>query len=358
MNEVIDNVKYVPRHIGHHGSHSGYDTLFPYMGLAEARSTGWVRASNWLPKSLRWRLWDLRPQATQQQGLEAELGALPWVIRGKGRLCHFIYGEDTFFYTPLWKRGGNLTVATFHYPPDRLYERVNPGSLRGLDAVIIVGENQRDFFRRYFPDERIFYCPHHIDTDFFRPAENAVPAEPFKIICVGRLFRDFDALLAAHQSLVESGVSCETNIIAPKNAFGGHAITREPGIHFRSGISDSELLAMYQSSHAGVQPLLDATANNGLLEMIACGLPTVTTAVGGVPGYTKDSSIRLVDKGDAQMIAHHIRELAADPVAAREEGAANRSFAVTHLSREVLAQRMRDIYHTLLSNSHVTKRGD
>lgn len=347
MDEIKDRVRYVPRHIPHHGLHSGYDRLFVFMGLREARSAFWAGVARTLPKSLRWRLWAMRPQSTQQQGLEAEFGAVPWVARGGGRLCHFIYGEDTFFYTPLWKNGANKVIATFHYPPDRLTERVNPGSLRALDGVVIVGESQRDWFRRYFPDARIHHCRHQVDTGFFRPGPAAGGDGTLRMVCVGHLFRDYAGLLRVHRMLQARGLACETHIVGPA-ALRKEPIAAAQGVHVHSGMSDDMLLRLYQSSAVGVLPLHDATANNALLEMMACGLPVVVSAVGSVPDYVAGSAVRLIADADPGAFVDQIVALHEDAATAAEEGRRNREFAVETLGDPVVASAMWRIYSEVL----------
>lgn len=346
--KLLDRVRYVPRHVAHHGAYSGYDRLFEYMGLQVARSASMVRIADWLPGGLQWRLWNLRPQATQQVGLVAELGALPWLSRGKGRLCHFIYGEDTFFYSSLWRKRGNKVIATFHYPPDTLVERVNPGVLRSLDAVVIVGENQREYFRRFFSDEKIVYCPHHVDTEFFRPGYAADETSPFRMICVGQLLRDYGALAKIHRAVRENGVNCETIIVGPAS-LNHHAIANEPGVTIHSGVGDEDFVALYQSASLGVLPLIDATANNSLLEMLSCGLPVVVSPVGGVPQYVHGSSVDLVNREDINTWVETICSYATNADRRIKHGAENRVHAERVLSKETLGNSMFDVYDRILS---------
>lgn len=342
------NVRIVPRHISHHGEHSGYDRLFEHMGIKPARNTLTAWLGRQFPRKLAWRLWSLRPQQTQAAGMEAELGAAPWVAFGRGRLCHFIYGEDTYFFTPLWKNSKNRCIATFHYPPDRLVERVNPGPVRSLDAVVVVGTNQIDYFARFLPAEKIFYCPHHVDTEFFRPdPEPSLQGGP-RLICVGQVFRNHDTVLTVHRQLRAEGIDVTTCVIGPRT-LGNHPLSREPGVELYSGLSDEELLAQLRKASIGFLPLSDATANNSLLEMMACGLPVLTSDVGGVKDYVHRSAVRMLAKEAGSQFVSNIKELLSDAPLRATEGKRNREHVVKHFSLPVVKERMTEIYRTVMA---------
>ncbi len=348
----LPQVRYVPRHIGHHGGHSGYDRLFERMGLAPAASPTLRAVAQRLPQALAWRLWALRPQPTGAAGLVAELGALPWTATGRGRLCHFIYGEDTYFLTPLWQRGANRCIATFHYPPQRLAERVNPGSLRRLHAAVIVAEPQRGLLERFLPAERIHHCPHAVDTDFFSPEPAATTpdekAGALRLVCVGSLFRDYVQLRAVHRAVVATHPSVETHVVG-LNAEQRAQVAGEAGIVVHSGLSDDALRALYRSAAVGVLPLTDSTANNALLEMFACGLPVVTSNVGAVAEYAAGSAARLCPAGDVEALAAAVQALLDAPAQRAAAAVANRAHAEARFGMAVIARRMADIYTACLA---------
>jgi glycosyltransferase involved in cell wall biosynthesis len=328
-----------------HGVHSGYDLLFRHMGLQPANSAWGTRLADAIPVGLAWRLWQLRPQATAAAGLRAELGAMPWLARGRGHLCHFIYGEDTYFFTPLWQRKGNHSIASFHYPPQRLAMRVNPGSLQALHAVIILGDNQRPYFEQLLPADRIHYCPHAVDTEFFcpAPAEKTRASGPLRLLCAGTVFRDYGALREVHRLVRRAGFAVETDVVGV-NAEQAALLQEESGIHVHKGVSDEALRSLYRSTTVGVLPLTDSTANNALLEMMACGVPVVSTAVGAVPQYCEGSAVRLVPPADAQALADAVCSLLDDDAARAQAGAANRRHAECRYGLDVVAGLMRAVY--------------
>lgn len=346
MPDMNPPLRYVPRTMRQHGAHSGYDCLFRYMNLPEAATPWAMKLADKMPQGLAWRLWTLRPQATQGVGLRAEMGAMPWLASGSGRWCHFIYGEDTYLLTPLWQRGANRSIATFHYPPRRLAFRVNPGSLKALRAAVIVGENQRSFLEELLPPERIFYCPHAVDTDFFCPAPEDEPAPapgPVRVLCAGMTFRDYAALKRVLLALRAAGCAAHCDVVGPADDQLAE-LQGAPDVRVHRGISDEALRALYRQADVGVLPLTDATANNALLEMMACGRPVVASKVGGLPSYAAGSAVHLVEEGDIDRMASIVRELLEDPERRTRESQANRQHALEQLSNAAVARRMRGLY--------------
>ncbi len=345
--EDLRRVAYVPRRIGYHAAHSGYDVLFSAMGVPVARSGGWAALGRRLPRALAWRLWALRPQGTNADGLSAEMGAIPSVRRPDG-LTHFIYGEDTFFYTPVWKRWGHRLVATYHFEPDRLLLRVSPAAVRALDSVVVVGRNQMDYFRRFLPEERIHFVPHHVDTDFFRPGTPPSDADGVRVVFAGRGNRDFPTLRRVIELALARDAGMRFDLLLPDPA--DHALFQAlPRTNCHRGLSDEQLRGLYQGAHLGLMPVHDCTANNSLLEMMACGLAVVGTHIGAMPDYAAPEGTVLTPPRDAEAMCDALLQLAGDPVGRARMGAANRRRAEQEFAMDISARRMRDVYRRLLA---------
>ena len=349
---LLRQVRYVPRRINHHAGHSGYDILFPYMGLGQARSPALAWIGDHIPQSLAWRLWNMRPQGTNKVGLSAELGAAPWCRGGAHRLCHFIYGEDTYFYTPLWRGASNLMVATFHFEPTRLIQRVSPAAVSSLDAVVIVGSNQREYFERLLPADKIFVVPHHVDTNFFSPPALPRPVNPpvVRAIFVGLGNRDFDTLSELIEKTSVLQIPIEFDLVLPAQTVY-ERFSRHPNTRCHAGVSDQQLLDLYRNADVGVMPVIDCTANNGLLEMMATGLPVVVTDIGAIRDYVGEDGASLVPQRDPETFASELQRLAADGVVRRRLGQANRARAEAEFSLNICTTKMRAVYEALLGSN-------
>jgi glycosyltransferase involved in cell wall biosynthesis len=140
------------------------------------------------------------------------------------------------------------------------------------------------------------------------------------------------------------------DIVGPQE-HSKHPLTTEAGVTVHQGIDDEALRALYRNAAVGVLPLTDSTANNSLLEMMACGLAIVTTDVGGVRDYVHDSGVASLPLGDTEGFVRAVDALLTDPKARAVHAASNRAHAVRELSFVACAKRLAAIYGSVLARS-------
>lgn len=271
----------------------------------------------------------------QTNAVELELELLHAALRGSYDLVHFMDGELGGWLAPsamravMDRRDRPALVATFHQPPDILRGLIAPDLLSRFDHVIALSAAQHDFLAQYAPAERMSLIPHGVDTDFFRPPEAERPGlsgsnQGFRLLAVGHWLRDYDAAFAAMRRLAEEAPDLTLDVVCPAEL--NHKLP--DNVTLRSGLSDEELRALYQEADALFMPLKDATANNAILEAMACGLPVISTDVGGVAEAVGPAAAVMAPPGDVDALCAALRDLRGDPMRRRAMGRAARARAL------------------------------
>ncbi len=199
---------------------------------------------------------------------------------------------------------------------------VTPSFLARLDAIVLLCEGQRAALRPHVAESYLHVIPHGIDTDFFRPGPARAGEDGvLRLLTVGHWLRDFETGLAAFAMLRQAGLRVTLRVVTPE------PLPRVPdGVSVERGLSDEELRQAYRDADAVFLPLLDATANNALLEAMACGRPVIVTDVGGV-AETALGAARLAPARDPVALAKAVLDLAEQPQVAAELAAAARARA-------------------------------
>jgi glycosyltransferase involved in cell wall biosynthesis len=276
-----------------------------------------------LPESWRWKVLS---ESTKRQisnkaasvvtwygmhDLESEINTnklKPWLQK---HVCHFLYGENSLFHIEKSGTNKKKIFVTFHQPPSAHQEFVRTREpLKNIDGIIVVGSNQIPFFSQYVDPSKIFFVPHGVDVDFFRP-DSSVTKDPNKVLFVGNWLRDFETLKSVAEILkrVKPDILIEVvTLERNRSIFEG-----VENIKFYSGIPENELLAKYQSASLLLMPMKDCTANNSVLEGIACGLPIIATDIGGIRDYVDDKCATLCKTADAEGMTYAAIDLLGDP---------------------------------------------
>lgn len=258
-----------------------------------------------------------------------------------------LYGDYDSWLLPKLKRSSNVLVGSFHQPVSQLENKsILEKLVAQLDAIILVSRSQLPFFQGLVPFDRIFVVPHGIDTSFFAPRDGTRKSNI--VITVGAHLRDFQTLGSAMSRVWRNHpdvhfVAVGTGGVRPLMT----TIEKDKRLEIVEHASDHALRNLYQSASVAIFALQDATANNAILEAMACGVPIVATKIGGVPEYTDDGLAILCPPQDPEALANGIGELLTDRERTARKSTASRLRALNY-DYQIVAEQMRKVYVALL----------
>lgn len=255
--------------------------------------------------------------------LAAEWSVLsPWML-GEIEILHYLDGEHTAQYLPAiparWRRG--RAVATYHQPLSVLPDVVVPSVVARLDHVTVVATSQLEFFSRMLPESRLTVLHHGIDTEFFHPKGTTQGDGVFRCVSAGSYLRDW-GLLAEVAALLRSHKDIELHVVSAS----APSFDWLSNVRVYRNLDDHALRDVYALADIAVLPLVDATANNALLESMAMGLPLVVSDLASVREYSGTNAAVLLPN-EPHRFVESIVGLKEDAALKRSMGLASRAQA-------------------------------
>jgi glycosyltransferase involved in cell wall biosynthesis len=267
-------------------------------------------------------------------------------------VIHYLDGEHGMQYLPVLLQKYQLKnktpkiIVTYHQSPDLLKDFIVPEILAKVDGIHVLASNQYDYFSSFMPKEKLFLIPHGVAVDFFTPRTYPI-REDGKTHCitVGTWQRDYETVYQVAETLLNSSIVF--NIVSQKEI--ENFAQQPPNVTVYSGLSDKELLALYHQSDLLFLPLKDATANNAILEALACGLPIVASDLQAVRNYVPEEASYLVKNNDVESFKQAIVTLAQNPHGRKRMGKIARATA-ERLAWANIAKEMQNMYRQVVLN--------
>jgi starch synthase len=304
-----------------------------------------------------------------------------WYANLAGHLAALTHGVPhvvtTHSLEPLrpWKAeqlGGGYALSSW----------VERTAIESADAVVAVSAGMRDDVLACYPavdPQRVHVVHNGVDLDTYRPvpqsdalaAHGVDPARPYAVF-VGRITRQkgvvhlLDALhhLPADAQVVLAAGAPDTPAIAEEfraQVAALEAAGRRP-VWIEQMLPRDEVVQLLSHAAVFVCPSIYEPFGIVNLEAMACGIPVVASAVGGIPEIVVDGETGTLvpfTPGDdpygspadpdafARALAAAIAPYLDDPMLAIGRGAAGRQRARDHFAWSVIASRTVDLYRSV-----------
>lgn len=348
-NSLLVNI--ISLRMRHHAKSSGYDRLCDYVDANVISSIDdWTLGKRIVTRLLRFAIGRSCQQWYHRDSLYSELRAATQWLRRSGQVFHYLYGENSYRYLGGMKSfyHRNYIVCSYHTPPDKFKNVVRSvRHLKYLNAVIVVSTIQQEYFSSLVGNERVFYVPHGIDVNYYRPSDNEIKNKKANEVCclfVGSHLRDLETLVSVMKRLEGVQKNIIFKIVTKKDNW--KYFSESKNAILLANLKSDDLLDLYQSSDIFVMPLQDCTANNSLLEAMACGMPIVSTDLAGVRDYVNDDCALLAPKSDVKKLVDIIDGLASDIKKRLVMAKASRKQSLV-FRWEKVADEVKDVYRTV-----------
>lgn len=228
--------------------------------------------------------------------------------------------------------------------------------IKRVDAVVSVcKQSTRELINGGFSEERIAEIPNGVDLDRFvqRPPRQGLKG-PI-ITFVGRLdrYKGVDFLLEAFKRVITQNSNSRLLIVGtgPDETLLKDKTVRlhlEENIQFLGKRED--VFSLLLDSDIFVLPTLSEGMSNVLLEAMACGLPVVTTSVGGNCDLISNGhNGLLVPPGDSDALGEALIEILHDAALAGRLGDEARKTVQENYSLEFITDRYLALYNRITS---------
>lgn len=305
-----------------------------------------------------------------------------WYANGAGHVAKLLHGiphvVTAHSLEPLrpWKAeqlGGGYRVSSW----------IEKTAFEAADAVIAVSEGMRQDILRSYPDldeARTHVVYNGIDLDRWKPVQDpelvrslGIDPDRPSVVFVGRITRQkgLPYLLRAVamlpkdvQVVLAAGAPDTPGILAEVTALVEDLQKERSGVIWIDRLlPHHELTAVLTAGTVFVCPSVYEPLGIVNLEAMACGLPVVGTATGGIPEVVADGEtgrlvpIDQVSDGTGTPtnpdvfvadLARTLTEVLSDPARAAEMGKAGRLRAEREFGWGQIATRTREIYDSLL----------
>lgn len=266
-------------------------------------------------------------------------------------IFHFLLGDNHFDFLSQYKRRKNQKLIFTVHQPYRIWKEEHIELLNVLDGLITMCEPDATQFASRLPGVRVEAIEHGVDVDYWKERPMPTAAKKRVGYC-GRHLRNADMFMRVARRAMAQRDDVEFHCLITQGGMTPEweAFGREPNVRILGGLSQDQVLAFYQGLYLLMLPLNDTTANNAVVEALSCGVPVLTTRVGGIASYGGGEVYPAVENDDDDALYAHLCRLLDDPGQCEQLGAACRRYVESHLSWPLIVSRHLDFYERIAAS--------
>ena len=331
---------------GHHGKYSAFHRILDYLPDEIRKiyvSFPWERL---LPRPLKRRLRREILRRAEKRMIQESSCAKP-------RLIHFLYPENCFLSGCFQRSFNGKVLLTLHQPESVLPSfRTSPQGLSFIetaqraDRLIAMSPHVVECYQKFFENQSVRVIPHGVDTKFFTP-NNDISDSPL-ILTLGNWKRDFKLWQAVANNFLKRGRPETFCLVTNPENRKQCGLEKTANTIFMNGISDLELREQYNRSKALFLPLLDAVANNALLEGLSMGKQILVSDLPASRFYGEDHVSYLDKDATIEKASNALCQLL-DQSSPQASRLGIRKYAESSFSWTHIAKTYQEEYSSLLS---------
>lgn len=269
--------------------------------------------------------------------------------RGLNSIGHLSSVEAHFPYLHSKSKREPRLCGTIHFPL-HMSQETNRMALQRLGAAVCFWTKDLERFEKYVGKGRLRFIHHGVDTEFFSPESVTNAAVAPRILVAGQFLRNFEMLQRVVTKLIELHPAVEYDFLIPEGARSRKGLPELfglPQIHWCAGLSEVQLRDHYRQAYIHLLPMSDSGANNAIVESLACGLPVITTDVGGIRDYGGGTLYPLVTNNDDDGMIGLVEQYLSKPAWRNEIGQNCRRFAEEQLAWPHIARQHLQVFQEL-----------
>jgi glycosyltransferase involved in cell wall biosynthesis len=284
--------------------------------------------------------------------------ALPYARKLNVPLVVTLHGYDVNIRKECYRSGGHGFQQRRY--PDQFSVMVRQRNVYFIAVSNVLRQAAIDYG---VPKDRVVVCYTGVDVRQFQPGPKPIPERPRRIVFVGRLveMKGCAYLIEAFQEIARCIPDAELVVIGDGPLRGNlEALARKLDVRVEFLGAVTQDVVKQNLDEARVLCLPSITASNGnfesfgmvLLEAQACGVPVVTSALGGVEGLTDGVTGFTFAEKDVKTLVRRVCDLLGNSELALRMSEAGPSYVRQHFDIVGCTKKIENLYDDILSVPH------